>query len=62
MKVEKIISNLIMYYVRNKVLQITLWEFKAYQIDKDFYKNTPRPVIAIVTSTIVKTYRGNYLS
>ncbi len=62
MKVEKIISNLIMYYVRNKVLQITLWGVKAYQIDEDFHKNAPRPAIAIATSTIVKTYRGNYLS
>jgi hypothetical protein len=61
-KVEKIISNLVIYYVRNKVLQITLWGSKAHQIDEDFNKNTTRLAIAIVTSTVVRTYRGNYLS
>ncbi|GMY20742.1 replication protein A 70 kDa DNA-binding subunit A-like [Fagus crenata] len=44
----------------NKSMQTTLWGSTALQIDDDFYKNNPGPFIVIITSTIVKTFRGDY--
>jgi hypothetical protein len=50
------------YYSRNKLLQATLWGSLAHQIDDDFYISNPKPSIIIVTSTIVKDYKGNHLA
>ncbi|XP_050263852.1 aldehyde dehydrogenase 1-like [Quercus robur] len=44
----------------NKSVQTTLWGNTAQQIDDDFYKTNKGPFIVIVTSTIVKTFRGQY--
>lgn len=61
-KIEKLHSNLVIYYFRNKYLQTTLWGSTALQIDDDLYQTYTKPFIVIVTSTIVKTFRGNYFS
>jgi hypothetical protein len=52
------ISNSIIQNFRNKSMQTTLWGSTALQIDDDFYKNNPGPFIVIITSTMVKTFRG----
>ena len=52
------ISNSIIQNFRNKSMQTTLWGSTALQIDDDFYKNNLGPLIVIITSTIVKTFRG----
>ncbi|XP_062165074.1 uncharacterized protein LOC133871663 [Alnus glutinosa] len=44
----------------NKYLQTTLWGSTALQVDEDFYEKNTSPTIVIVTSTIVKTFRGEY--
>ncbi|KAK4603919.1 hypothetical protein RGQ29_012434 [Quercus rubra] len=44
----------------NKSIQTTLWGNTAQQIDDDFYKTNKGPFVVIVTSTIVKTFRGDY--
>nr|POE59738.1 hypothetical protein CFP56_38357 [Quercus suber] len=44
----------------NKSVQTTLWGNTAQQIDDDLYETNKGPFIVIVTSTIVKTFRGDY--
>ncbi|XP_030924564.1 uncharacterized protein LOC115951522 [Quercus lobata] len=44
----------------NKSVQTTLWGNTAKQRDDDFYKTYKGPFIVIVTSTIMKTLRGDY--
>ncbi|KAL0010127.1 hypothetical protein SO802_005235, partial [Lithocarpus litseifolius] len=44
----------------NKSVQTTLWGNTAQQIDDDFYKSNKGPFIVIITSTIVRTFRGDY--
>ncbi|KAL4615581.1 hypothetical protein ACB092_07G136500 [Castanea dentata] len=44
-------------------IRITLWGPTSNQIEDNFYNNNPGPFVIIVTSTIVKTFRGeHYLS
>ena len=52
------ISNSIIQNFINKSMQTTLWGSTALQIDDDFYKNNHGPFIVIITSTMVKTFRG----
>ena len=52
-------SNLHLNNFRNKSIQTTLWGNTAQQIDDDFFKTNKGPFVVIVTSTIVKTFRGN---
>jgi hypothetical protein len=54
------ISNSIIQNFINKSMQTTLWGSTALQIDDDFYKNNPGPFIVIITSTMVKTFRGKF--
>ncbi|XP_050278012.1 uncharacterized protein LOC126719512 [Quercus robur] len=44
----------------NRYVQRKLWGKTALQIDDDFYKSDRDPFIVIVTSTIVKAYKGDY--
>lgn len=59
MIMKKLISNLPIHNFRNRYMQTKLWGKTALQIDDDFYKSNRDPSIVIVTSTIVKTYKGN---
>ncbi|KAL0005882.1 hypothetical protein SO802_013443 [Lithocarpus litseifolius] len=44
-------------------IRITLWGPTSNEIEDNFYTNNPGPFVIIVTSTIVKTFRGeHYLS
>ncbi|XP_065632142.1 uncharacterized protein LOC112008489 isoform X2 [Quercus suber] len=43
-----------------RYVQTNLWGKTALQIDDDVYKSNRDPFIVIVTSTIVKTYKGEY--
>ena len=59
MIMKKLISNLLIHNFRNRYVQRKLWGKIALQIDDDFYKSNRDPFIVIVTSTIVKAYKGN---
>ncbi|XP_065630327.1 uncharacterized protein LOC112017423 [Quercus suber] len=52
--------NIQLLLEENKSVQTTLWGNTAQQIDDDFYKTNKGPFIVIVTSTIVKTFKGHY--
>ncbi|XP_030969013.1 replication protein A 70 kDa DNA-binding subunit A-like isoform X2 [Quercus lobata] len=54
------IRNIQLLLEENKSVQTTLLGNTAQQIDDDFYKTNKGPFIVIVTSTIVKTFRGQY--
>ncbi|XP_030949817.1 replication protein A 70 kDa DNA-binding subunit A-like [Quercus lobata] len=54
------IRNIQLLLEETKSIQTTLWGNTAHQIDDDFYKTNKGPFIVIVTSTIVKTFRGDY--
>ena len=59
MIMKKLISNLLIHNFRNRYVQRKSWGKTALQIDDDFYKSNRDPFIVIVTSTIVKAYKGN---
>ena len=59
MIMKKLISNLLIHDFRNKYVQTKLWGKTALLIDDDFYLSNRNPFIVIVTSTIVKAYKGN---
>lgn len=50
-------SNSRIINFRNKYT--TLWGTTITQIKDDFFKNNPEPSVVVVTSTIVKTFRGS---
>ncbi|KAL0003368.1 hypothetical protein SO802_017149 [Lithocarpus litseifolius] len=52
--------NIQLLLEENKSVQTILWGDTAQQIDDDFYKTNKGPFIVIFTSTIVKTFRGDY--
>nr|POF24997.1 hypothetical protein CFP56_45638 [Quercus suber] len=52
--------NIQLLLEENKSVQTTLWGNIAQQIDDDLYETNKGPYIVIVTSTIVKTFRGDY--
>ncbi|KAM4072485.1 hypothetical protein ACB094_11G141100 [Castanea mollissima] len=52
--------NIQMLLEENKSIRTTLWGNTTHQIDNDFYKTNKGPFILIVTSTIVKSFRGEY--
>ncbi|KAL4606014.1 hypothetical protein ACB092_09G071600 [Castanea dentata] len=52
--------NIQLLLEENKSIRTTLWGNTTQQIDDDFYKTNKGPFIVIVTSTIVKTFRGDY--
>ncbi|KAL0000439.1 hypothetical protein SO802_014220, partial [Lithocarpus litseifolius] len=52
--------NIQLLLEENKSVQTTLWGNTAQQIDDDFYKSNKGPFIVIITSTIVRTFRGDY--
>ena len=59
MIMKNLISNLLIHNFRDRYVQRKLWGKIALQIDDDFYKSNRDPFIVIVTSTIVKAYKGN---
>ena len=59
MIMKKLISNLLIHNFRNKYVQTKFWGKTALLIDDDFYISNRDPFIVIVTSTIVKAYKGN---
>ncbi|KAM3685740.1 hypothetical protein ACJW31_11G140800 [Castanea mollissima] len=52
--------NIQLLLEENKSIRTTLWGNTTQQIDDDFYKTNKGPFILIVTSTIVKSFRGEY--
>ncbi|KAK4597268.1 hypothetical protein RGQ29_015014 [Quercus rubra] len=54
------LRNIQLLLEENKSIQTTLWGNTAQQIDDDFFKTNKGPFVVIVTSTIVKTFRGDY--
>ncbi|KAF3957708.1 hypothetical protein CMV_017305 [Castanea mollissima] len=52
--------NIQLLLEESKSIRTTLWGNTTQQIDDDFYKTNKGPFIVIVTSTIVKTFRGEY--
>ena len=44
----------------NKI-RISLWGPASGEIGNDLYNNNPRPFVIVVTSTIVKTFKGKQI-
>ncbi|KAL4598102.1 hypothetical protein ACB092_11G035100 [Castanea dentata] len=52
--------NIQLLLEESKSIRTTLWGNTTQQIDDDFYKTNKGPFILIITSTIVKSFRGEY--